>query len=75
MSLARAGRIEKDELIGIGDGQAAQENLLENREDTGVGADAEGKREDGDGGEGWVFGQHSNAEPDITPQAAQSFSL
>jgi hypothetical protein len=75
VSLFGAGRVKKDELIGIRDREAAQDNLLKNREDTGVRADAEGQREDGDCGECRVFGQHSNSEPDIAPQAAHHFSL
>src|SRR5580692_8338062 len=74
VSLVRTGGIEQDKLIGVADRQAAQDNLLKNREDTGVGADAEGEGEDGNGGEGWVLGQHSNAESEIAPQAVQDRS-
>jgi hypothetical protein len=75
VALARAGRVKKDKLIRVRDGQAAQDNLLEDREDAGVGADTEGEREDSNGGEGWIFGQHSNTEPNIAPQAVHHFSL
>jgi hypothetical protein len=42
---------EEDEFAGIFDREKAEEDLVEESEDGGVGADAEGQSEDGDGGE------------------------
>src|SRR3981189_3389879 len=40
---------EPDELLGLGIGQCAQENSVDNTEDSSVRADAQSQREDGDG--------------------------
>ena len=75
MSLSRAGGVEQNKLIGIRNWEPAQDNLLKNRKDTGVGADAEGQSQDGNRGECRVFGQHSETEPNIAPQAVHHFSF
>ena len=48
---------EKDEFLGILDGQEAQEDLVEEGKDSGICADAEGERQDGDGGEAGSAGK------------------
>ena len=48
---------ELDELFGIADGKVTEEEGVDEGEDSSVGADAEGERENGDGGEGGRFGQ------------------
>ena len=41
-----AGPLEANQLLGPLDGQHAQQRLVEEREDRGVGADAESQRDD-----------------------------
>jgi hypothetical protein len=40
-----------DEFVGLGDGEGAEEELVEESENGGVGTDAYGKRQGGDDGE------------------------
>ena len=46
---------DHDELLRVGVRQRAKQDGVDDGEDGGVGADAEGEREDGDGGEGRDF--------------------
>src|SRR5260370_17793696 len=50
---------EKDKLLGIFDGEEAQQDLVEEGENSRVGADAESEREDGHGGEPRGAGEHA----------------
>jgi hypothetical protein len=47
---------ELDEAFRVADREVAEEEGVDQREDGGVGADAEGEREDGDGGEDGALG-------------------
>jgi hypothetical protein len=58
------------ELIGVGIGERREEGSPDDAEDGDVGANAEGEREDGDGGEAFVAGQHAQAKADITTPVA-----
>ncbi len=44
--------VERHDAIRIGDGERTEQQRVHDAEDGGVGADAQGKRRDGDGGEG-----------------------
>ena len=57
----RPGGIEHDEALRLLDGQDAQEHLVHQGEDRGVGADAEGQGEDHHEGEARVLGQGAEA--------------
>jgi len=57
-----AGRAEVDQLAGRPDGERPAEHLVEDREDGGVGADAERERQDGDRREAGVSHQQAQAE-------------
>ena len=46
---------ESDDAVGFGEGKGFEEDGVDDAEDGGVGADAEGEGEDGDCGEGGVF--------------------
>ena len=46
---------EDDELLGIGDGERADEDRIEEREDGGIGTAAERERENGYKREAWIF--------------------
>ena len=51
MPMSRPGRAQNDELFRMRHSQFAQQNLVGQRKDGSVGADAEGEGENGDGGE------------------------
>src|SRR5271170_6263710 len=57
-SFLRFGLKKKYELAGIGEGQSLQQDGVDDAEDGGVGADAEGEREDSDDGEAGRFAQN-----------------
>ena len=52
---------EEHELAGVCNGKRSQHDHVEQAEDRGVGADAEGKGEDGDEGEARAGGEHAQA--------------
>ena len=54
-----AGPIEADELLRLLDGEHAEEDLIEEGEDGGVGSDAERERENDGEGEAWGFAKLS----------------
>ena len=56
---------EQDELLRLLDGKIAEQDCVEKAEDGGVGADAEGEREQGDGGERRTAKQRAQAVGDI----------
>ena len=60
---------EGDEVLRVGDGKRLQHEVVDEGEDGGVGADAEGQREDGDGGEAGTFGHHAETVADVVPDA------
>jgi hypothetical protein len=51
---------EEAELVGLGDGEAIEEDTFGEGEDDGVGSDAKGERGDGDGGEARAAAEHAN---------------
>ena len=59
------GICEKDELLRVLDGKIAEQHGIDDREDGGVGADAERKSEDGDRRESGRFAQHAEGEAQI----------
>ena len=64
----RARVVELDELLGVFHGQASQEDLIQQREDGGVRADAERQRADDDGREPGRPGQGPNGVADVAPE-------
>jgi hypothetical protein len=57
--------VEIDEAIRIAVREGAQEDSVDEAEDGGGGADAEGERYDGEGGESGVLAEHAEAEGEI----------
>ena len=53
--------------MGIRIRKRSQKHCIHDTENRGVGADAEGKSEDGDGGEARIFPQHSGSVAGILP--------
>ena len=62
---ARVLRTQRDDLIGVGERNAAQKDGIDEREDGAVRADAERKREDGDSGHPSPFDEHSRSELNV----------
>src|ERR1700732_2463462 len=62
---------EEYELLGMGDGQGAEEDGVEQGEDGGVGSDAEGEREQGDGGEAGALEQAADAEANVLKEVVE----
>jgi len=63
-----------DQPIAIGHRQALQECGVDDGEDGGVGADAEGERQDGGGGEAWPLPQHARGVAEILADVGQGGS-
>ena len=53
---------DEEELLGTLVGQRLEENGVDDAENCGIRADAEGQREDGYEGEGGIFLQHAEGE-------------
>jgi len=62
---------EKDELLRILDGEEAQQDLIEERENGGVGANAESQREDGYGGEAGSTGEHAEGVLEVAKDGVE----
>jgi hypothetical protein len=62
---------EGDELLGMLDGKIAEQDLVDEGEDGGVGADAEGEREQGDQGEAGALGERAEAEAGVLEEAVE----
>jgi len=56
---------EEAKLVGLGHGQAIEEDTFGEGEDDGIGSDAEGKRGDGDGGEAGAAAEHANGVAEV----------
>src|SRR5207245_2677109 len=56
---------EETELVGLGHGEAVEEDTLGEGEDDGVGSDAEGERGDGDGGEAGAAAENANGVAEV----------
>ena len=65
-----AGLIEHHQLVGVLHRQLPQQDLVDQRENRGVGADAKGQREDGDGGEQRIAAQAADREFQIGEEVA-----
>ena len=72
-SLQRVG--EHDELLGMGEGERAQEHAFDDGEDGGGGADAEGEGEDGGEGEAGGFGEVTDGNLQITQHGGSCVRL
>src|SRR5207244_7464955 len=59
---------DSHQTLGILIGKVSQKDGIYNAENGGVGADAEGKSENRNGGEAGFVGQHAQAEAQILPQ-------
>jgi hypothetical protein len=68
-SLERARAVEDHEPLGRGDGKKPQEDLVGQRKDRGVGADAEGERQHDDHGERRRFDEGADGVAEVLGQA------
>src|SRR5260370_4670721 len=62
---------EKDKLLGIFDGEEAQQDLVEEGENSRVDADAESEREDGHGGEPRGAGEHAEGVLEVAEDGVE----
>ncbi len=65
---------ESDQLLRVLDGQAAQQHLVEQGEDRGVGPDADGQREDRHQGEAGRLEKPPEGVPDVLQHSAHQAS-
>jgi len=56
---------EEAKLVGLGHGEAVEEDAFGQGEDDGVGSDAESEGEDGDGGEAGAAVEHANGIAEV----------
>src|ERR1700726_3108784 len=56
---------EEMELVGLGHGEAVEEDAFGEGEDDGVGSDAEGERGDSHGGEAGSAAKHANGVAEV----------
>ena len=61
----RAHPVQMHETFGFGDGQRAQQDLIEQRKDAGVRTDSQSEREHGGGREAWAAHQHAASIPEV----------
>ena len=71
---AREAVVHRHEPIGLGVWQRPKEDRLDDREDGGVGADAQRQRQEGGEGEGPVLPEEPAREYEIQPQSVHSFT-
>ena len=57
--------VEHDEPVRVPDGQKAEHELIHQGENGGVGANAEGERQDGDTGEKWTSADGTQGESHV----------
>src|ERR1019366_4829028 len=74
-SYVRPGGPDHDELFGLRHGQEAQHQLIDQGEDGGVGADAEGQRGHGDQGEQRAARQAAQGESEIEQKSGHALSV
>ncbi len=60
------------EAVGLGEGERAEEDSVDEAEDDDVGGDAEGEDKDRDGAEGAVAAKGAEAVADVLPEAVES---
>ena len=56
---------EEAKLVGLGYGEAVEEDTFGESEDDGVGSDAKGERGDRDGGEAGASAKHANGVAEV----------
>ena len=66
---ASVGPIKGDQLLRVAHGKVAQHNLMHQREDRRVAADAERQREQRHNGEPRTLSQAANAQPQVLQHA------
>src|SRR5207237_4198269 len=74
---ARRPRIfafEEDDAFGVRKRKRTEENAVDEAEDSGIGADAERERNNGDSGEAFMLQQHAQAVADIVQKAVHKVS-
>ena len=71
MSVIRTRGAQNDELFWMRHRQVAQQDLVGQRENRGVSADAERECENRDGGEAWRFAEHAKGEAQILEQCIE----
>jgi hypothetical protein len=60
---------QHDEAVGTGEGEGLEQDRVDDREDGGDGADAEGQGEDGGEREAWRFAESAGAEAQVLQEA------
>src|SRR5215472_4018590 len=63
--------IHENQAPGLTDGQRVKDHLLDQGIDRGGGADAEGKREQRSGGEGWATEERAHGEAEVVEEIAE----
>ena len=66
---------ENDQLFGMGDGEGAQQNRVQDTEDRGIGSNSQSNRQDRNQGEAGVFRQYAQRESQVLPEICHSFLL
>jgi hypothetical protein len=69
----RPALIQHDELFGRADRQLPEQELVDEREDRGIGADAERQRQDRDRGEQRTPAEPSKGEAEVTERRLAAF--
>ena len=64
----RVFAFEEDDAFGVRKRKRTQENAVDEAEDSGIGADAERERNDGDGGEAFLLQQHAGSVADVVQE-------
>ncbi len=70
-SVVAAAHGEEDEFLGIFDGEKAEEDLVEEGEDGGICADAEGQGEDGDDSEAGSAGKGAESVFEVAKRGVE----
>ena len=70
--MAAVGRGDPNEALGLVEGQRAQQDGMDDAEDDDVGPDAEGKDQDGDGGEAAIAAQGAQRVAEILRKALEA---
>ena len=65
--------VEHDQLLGVRDGKLAQQDLVDQREDRRIRADAQGQRQDGDRGEEGAAAKAAHGQAEIGQRAHWCF--
>ncbi len=65
--------LHDDEAVGVRVGEGVEQDSVDDGEDGGGGADAEGESENGDGGEAGIFAQHAQSVTKILEESGQEW--